>query len=84
MIYREPGFLLVVCISCSSIPPPLPSESSTDDTQEDCGRDTEEEGGWVGGGAKSTYDGEKAWFSIINSILSAQARSSQNIRDQID
>ncbi len=35
------------------------------------------EGGWGGGGAKSTDDGEKAWSSIINSILSAQARAQE-------
>jgi hypothetical protein len=53
--------------------PPLPSESSTGDKQEDRERETScwREGGegWGGRGAES-YDRKKAWSSINHSILS--------------
>ncbi len=59
LIYRGLGFHLLLLA-----PPPLPSVSSTGDTQEEW----EWEGG-RGRGVKS-YDGKKAWSSINHSILS--------------
>jgi hypothetical protein len=64
MIYREPGFLAVYDLAPRPSPqPPLPSVSSTGDTQED-GR-----AGGSGRGAES-YVCKEAWSSISHSILS--------------
>ncbi len=68
-IYRGLGFLAVVRYDSSSNPPPPPfsSVSSAGDTQEDRERETTcwwERGGGGGGGA-SSYDGEKAWSSLM-------------------
>ncbi len=72
MIYRNPGFFVVIGRFGSSPTPflPLPSVSSTGDTQE-----TEKErqvAGWEGDerGAES-QGAKKAYSSIYHSILSA-------------
>ncbi len=75
MIYRWPVFLVVVWLDSSPTPlPPLPSVSSTSDTQEDWKRETtswhERGGEGYGRGAKS-YDRKIAWSVINHSILSA-------------
>ncbi len=74
MNYRGPSFLVVVWFGSSPnpYPLPLPSVSSTCDTQEDWERETtcwQETRGGDGGGAK-LCDGEKAWSSINHSLLS--------------
>jgi hypothetical protein len=73
MIYRGPG-LVAVAVFGSSFPP-LPSVSSSSDTQADRERETtcrpRGGGGEYGQGVKS-YDGEKAFFSIKHSMHSGQ------------
>ncbi len=68
MIYRAPGFLVVVSFG-SFFSLPLQSVGSTGDTQEDWKGETEERGRRVGRGVKSQV--EWAWASINHSILSA-------------
>ncbi len=73
MIYRGPGFLVVLrCGSSTNPSSPLPSEARPETHMK-----TEKErhllhGRVDGGGAKSN-DGEKAWSSINHSILSASS-----------
>ncbi len=73
MIYREQGFLAVVCFGSSPTPSPSPVSKFLSLSVFLCvaGRAYWLERGDVGGGggAKS-YDGEKAWSSINHSILS--------------
>ncbi len=70
MDYRRPGFLTHSYDSALS--PSPPSVSSTSDIQDDSGRLrkidkvlTGEHGWWEG---TESYDGEKAWLSIIHNI----------------
>ncbi len=68
MIYRGPRFsrgLLIWFIAHPLPPPPLPSESLTNDTQDEKERQLAH-----GRGARS-FDRKKAWSSINRSILSA-------------
>jgi hypothetical protein len=74
MIFRGPGFLAVLCISCSPTPPPPSTVSKLSlflslPVFRRSSSLTAELGGWGGRGAKF-YVGEKAWPSIKGSILS--------------
>ncbi len=73
--WMVPGFLAIVWFG-SSPTPSLPSKSSTGDTQEDWKRETTADGRWGGGRGAKSYDGEKAWSSINNSILYVQRSES--------
>jgi hypothetical protein len=76
MIYRGPGFLAVVRLG--SCPPP-PTASSTHRKTEKERQLADGGGGGDWGGAKS-YDGEKAWSSINNSIISIYLPTRRNVK----
>ncbi len=75
MNYRGPGFLAAVWFGFFPLPPSplLQLISSIGDTQKDWERETTcwRERGEGGGRGVKSYDGETAWSSINNSILSA-------------
>ncbi len=75
LTYRGPGFLAVIWFGSSPTPsPPLPSVSSTGDTQEDWEKIDNllpGEGGGEGCGRRAeSYDRKTVWSSVKHSILS--------------
>jgi hypothetical protein len=74
LMYRGPGFLVVVLFGSQPTPPALSCQQVVALSQSSCVSPAKLADGEGGGGGAKSYDGRKAWSSIKYSILSDNTR----------